>query len=119
MTPNPIFSRRTFLSRGAALISAAGTIPLFLDRAGRVMAADYAANPQGAGRPDKVLVIVQLAGGNDGLNTVVPFRNDDYYRARPRISIPRNKVLKLNDELGVHPAATGSTGFSARPGGVG
>jgi uncharacterized protein (DUF1501 family) len=102
-----VFSRRTFLSRGAALISAAGTIPLFLDRAGSALAADFAANPQGVGRPAKVLVIVHLAGGNDGLNTVVPYRNDDYYRARPRLAIPRAKALRLNDDFGVHPAATG------------
>jgi uncharacterized protein (DUF1501 family) len=104
---NPIFSRRSFLARGAAVISAASTIPLFLDHSGRVLAAEFAANPQGVGRPDKVLVVVQLAGGNDGLNTVVPFRNDDYYRARPRIGVGRDKVLKLNDELGVHPNAVG------------
>jgi uncharacterized protein (DUF1501 family) len=104
---NPIFSRRTFLSRGAALISAAGTIPLFLDRAGSALAADFAANPQGVGRPDNVLVIVQLAGGNDGLNTVVPVRNDDYYRARPRLAIPKGKALALTDDFGLHPAATG------------
>jgi uncharacterized protein (DUF1501 family) len=104
---NPLFSRRTFLSRGAALVSAAGTIPLFLDRAGSALAADFVANPQGVGRPDKVLVIIQLAGGNDGLNTVVPYRNDDYYRARPRLAIPRAKALRLNDEFGVHPSAGG------------
>jgi uncharacterized protein (DUF1501 family) len=103
----PIFSRRTFLTRGAALISAAGTIPLFLDRSGRVLAADFAANPQGAGRPDRVLVIVQLAGGNDGLNTVVPVRNDDYYRARPKLAVAKDTALKLTDEMGLHPAAAG------------
>jgi uncharacterized protein (DUF1501 family) len=107
MNANPIFSRRSFLTRGASVISAAGTIPLFLDHSGRVLAAEFASNPQGVGRPDKVLVIVQLAGGNDGLNTVVPIRNDDYYRARPRLGIARNKALKLNDDFGVHPSATG------------
>jgi uncharacterized protein (DUF1501 family) len=106
-TSTPIFSRRTFLTRGAALISAAGTIPLFLDRSGRVLAADFAANPQGAGRPDRVLVIVQLAGGNDGLNTVVPIRNDDYHRARPKLAIAKDRALKLTDEVGLHPAAGG------------
>ncbi|HEY7120792.1 MAG TPA: DUF1501 domain-containing protein [Tepidisphaeraceae bacterium] len=80
---------------------------MFLDRAGRVMAADFTANPHGVGRPDKVLVIVQLAGGNDGLNTVIPIRNDDYYRVRPRIGIKKDKALKLTDDFGVHPAATG------------
>src|SRR5258707_137140 len=107
MNANPIFSRRSFLTRGASVISAAGTIPLFLDHSGRVLAAEFANNPQGVGRPDKVLVIVQLAGGNDGLNPVVPMRNDDYYRARPRLGIARNKALKLNDDFGVHPSATG------------
>jgi uncharacterized protein (DUF1501 family) len=102
-----VFSRRAFLSRGAALISAAGTIPLFLDQSGRVLAVDFAANPQGAGRPDRVLVIVQLAGGNDGLNTVVPIRNDDYYRARPKLGITKDRALRLTDEMGLHPAAAG------------
>jgi uncharacterized protein (DUF1501 family) len=107
MSTNPIFSRRSFLTRGAAVISAAATIPSFLDHSGRVLAAEFANNPQGVGRPDKVLVIVQLAGGNDGLNTVIPIRNDDYYRARPRIGIARNKALKLTDDFGVPPSAPG------------
>ena len=81
MSNTPLFSRRLFLTRGVQLLSAAGTLPLFLDRSARVLAADFANDPQGAGRPDRVLVIVQMAGGNDGLNTVIPYRNDDYYRA--------------------------------------
>lgn len=52
----------------------------------------------------KILVIVQLSGGNDGLNTVVPYRNDIYYRERPTIAIRPEKVLTLNDEIGLHPA---------------
>ncbi|MGA0555831.1 DUF1501 domain-containing protein [Larkinella sp. VNQ87] len=52
----------------------------------------------------KTLVIVQLSGGNDGLNTVVPFRNDIYYRERPTLAIAPDKVLKLNDEIGFNPA---------------
>lgn len=103
----PIFSRRLFLSRGVQLISAASTIPLFLDRAGRVMAADFAANPQGAGRPDRVLVIVQLAGGNDGLNTLVPIGNDDYYKARPRLAVAKKEALKISDDFGFHPSMAG------------
>lgn len=50
----------------------------------------------------KRLVIVQLSGGNDGLNTLVPFRNDIYYQKRQAIAIPKNQVIKLNDELGFH-----------------
>ena len=61
------------------------------------------------GRPlvppgNRVLVILQLSGGNDGLNTVIPVRNDLYYKARPRLGIAKEKALKLTDEAGIHPA---------------
>ncbi|MFP6604593.1 MAG: DUF1501 domain-containing protein, partial [Pirellulaceae bacterium] len=55
---------------------------------------------------DNVLVVIQLSGGNDGLNTIVPFKNERYYAARPTLAIPKDQVLKLNDELGLHPAMT-------------
>jgi uncharacterized protein (DUF1501 family) len=103
-----LFSRRLFLTRGVQLLSAAGTLPLFLDRSARCLAADHAANPQGAGRPDhRVLVVVQLAGGNDGLNTVVPIANDDYYRARRNLAIGKKSALRLTDDFGLHPSAKG------------
>lgn len=50
----------------------------------------------------KRLVIIQLAGGNDGLNTIIPFNNDVYYRNRPTIGIQKNKLIKVTDELGFH-----------------
>ncbi|CAL2102278.1 conserved protein of unknown function [Tenacibaculum sp. 190130A14a] len=50
----------------------------------------------------KKIVIVQLKGGNDGLNTVIPFRNDIYYQKRNGLAIPKNNLLKLNDEVGLH-----------------
>ncbi|TMJ02687.1 MAG: DUF1501 domain-containing protein, partial [Bacillati bacterium ANGP1] len=53
---------------------------------------------------DRVLVVVQLGGGNDGLNTVIPYAQDAYYRARPTLAVPRNEVLRLNDDLGLHPS---------------
>jgi uncharacterized protein (DUF1501 family) len=56
---------------------------------------------------NKVVVILQLSGGNDGLNTVIPFRNDLYYKARPRLGIVKDKALALTDEAGLHPALTG------------
>jgi uncharacterized protein (DUF1501 family) len=55
---------------------------------------------------NKVVVILQLSGGNDGLNTVIPVRNDIYYRSRPRLGIVREKALRLNDEAGLHPTLT-------------
>lgn len=56
---------------------------------------------------NKVVVILQLSGGNDGLNTVIPYRNDLYYKARPRLGILKDKALSLTDEAGLHPALTG------------
>ncbi|MEW4922149.1 DUF1501 domain-containing protein [Algibacter sp. 2305UL17-15] len=50
----------------------------------------------------KRLVIIQLSGGNDGLNTVIPYRNDLYYKERPTLSIAKNDIIKLNDEVGLH-----------------
>jgi uncharacterized protein (DUF1501 family) len=53
---------------------------------------------------DRVLVLIQLAGGNDGLNTVVPISDDAYYRARPGLAIAKGSALPLNDRLGLHPS---------------
>ncbi|MFN8247463.1 MAG: DUF1501 domain-containing protein [Ferruginibacter sp.] len=53
---------------------------------------------------NKVMVVLQLSGGNDGLNTVVPVRNDIYYRERPRIGITKDKAVLLTDEAGLNPA---------------
>src|SRR5205814_7630371 len=55
----------------------------------------------------RVLVVVQLDGGNDGLNTVVPFNDDDYRKARPRLQIGEKTVLKIDDRVGFHPALSG------------
>ncbi len=53
---------------------------------------------------NKVVVVVQLGGGNDGLNTVIPVRNDIYYRERPKLGITKDKSLLLTDEVGLNPA---------------
>ena len=55
----------------------------------------------------KKLVVVQLSGGNDGLNTIVPYRNDIYYKSRPTLALKEDKILKLNDELGMNDAMPG------------
>ena len=55
---------------------------------------------------NKVVVIIQLSGGNDGLNTVIPVRNDIYYRQRPKLGIMKENVLPINDEAGLHPSLT-------------
>lgn len=60
---------------------------------------------------NKVVVVIQFSGGNDGLNTVIPVRNDIYYRERPRLAIAREKALSLNDEAGLNPALTAFKGL--------
>ena len=50
----------------------------------------------------KRLVIIQFSGGNDGLNTVIPYNNDLYYKNKPTINLKSNKILKLNSDLGLH-----------------
>lgn len=54
----------------------------------------------------KRLVIIQLSGGNDGLNTVIPFRNDLYYKERPTLGIAKNDIIKVTDEVGFHSSLT-------------
>src|SRR5262249_17920586 len=95
-------TRREFMQvLGTAGVVALGTtVPRFL--------ADAAETKVGAASPDRrVLVLIQLLGGNDGLNTVVPFADPAYEKARPGIGIPKGQVLKLNDQLGLHPNLTG------------
>ncbi|RFS22622.1 DUF1501 domain-containing protein [Chitinophaga silvatica] len=87
-----ILNRRKFLQVGS-LASASLMLPKFL----KAMEARPLV-PAG----NKVLVIIQLSGGNDGLNTIVPYRNDIYYRERPTLSLKQDGILRLNDELGIH-----------------
>ncbi|QKZ12559.1 DUF1501 domain-containing protein [Spirosoma sp. KUDC1026] len=89
--------RRDFLQQSGLTVAGTMLIPNFL----KAFEINQLATPVATG---KTLVIVQLSGGNDGLNTVVPFRNDVYYRERPTLAIPGEKVLKLNDEIGFNPA---------------
>lgn len=99
-------TRREFLGRGLALAAAATTVPSFVGRAATQLddrAGRSAATPDG---DLPVLVIIQLAGGNDVLNTLVPYADDAYYQARPELGIPAKDVLKLNDRLGLHPSCT-------------
>jgi uncharacterized protein (DUF1501 family) len=91
-------TRRDFLKH-STLVGFGGTVPTFLGRS--ALAARPADRP---GAKDTVLVVVQLTGGNDGLNTVVPFANETYYKIRPTLAIPKDQVKKLTDDLGLHPA---------------
>jgi len=102
-------TRRQFL-RSTMLGSALSwTIPAFLADTFAALHANAADSATQAvtGRDSTILVVLQMAGGNDGINTVVPYASDHYHRARPRIGHAPDQVLKLNDEIGLHPALTG------------
>ncbi len=60
-----------------------------------------------AADPSKILIIFELSGGNDGLNTVVPYRDDAYYHLRPKLGIVPSKLRKINDSFGLHPGMVG------------
>src|SRR6185295_11188062 len=97
-----IGSRRQFLRQGlggVTLLASGLSMPGFLSRTAR--ASSLA--PGG----DRILVVVQLSGGNDGLNTVIPYADDLYHNARPTLRITPDRVLKLDDALGLHPDMTG------------
>ncbi|HEY3756475.1 MAG TPA: DUF1501 domain-containing protein [Opitutaceae bacterium] len=93
-------TRREFLRRsaaGAGLLAFSRFAPSFLVNSIRA----------GAPPPEKdrsILVLIQLAGGNDGLNTLVPYADSNYYRLRPTLGLPADQVLKLNAAQGLHPA---------------
>jgi uncharacterized protein (DUF1501 family) len=89
-----MFTRRNFL-KTASLLTLAPTLPGFLAKTAR------AAEPLRDGR---VLVVVQLDGGNDALNTVVPYTDPEYARLRPSLKLPARDLVKINDAVGLHPA---------------
>lgn len=103
------FTRRVFLQRGVALASAATTIPLLLERSAAALAAPEGLSSIPGAPEERVLVVVQLAGGNDGLNTVIPYGMDGYYRARPGIGVAQRDALALDARAGVglHPRLAG------------
>ncbi|MCE9529518.1 MAG: DUF1501 domain-containing protein [Planctomycetes bacterium] len=86
---------------GLAVVSLGSTVPAFLSR---MALAEQMPTTQMS--RDNILVVVQMSGGNDGLNTVIPFTNDEYYKARPVIGI-KDQKLKLNDQFMLNPAMIG------------
>jgi len=94
-------TRRRFLGQvgAAGLLSFGSLPPAFLCRAAHAAEA--------ASRDGRILVLVELEGGNDGLNTVVPHGDDEYYKARPGLGVEREQVLELDDYHGLHPGLAG------------
>ena len=94
-------SRRRFIQAGlggSALISLSGAVPQFLLGA---------SNQALLNRREKILVVVELSGGNDGLNTVIPYADDEYYKNRFTLAIGKEQVLKIDDQVGFNPAMDG------------
>jgi uncharacterized protein (DUF1501 family) len=96
MSPN----RRDFLSIASAMLATSASAPFFLTQTARAAAATRRPN-------DNVLVVLQLTGGNDGLNTVVPFTDENYRRLRPTIHLADAKLHRLDDRVGFHPSMSG------------
>jgi uncharacterized protein (DUF1501 family) len=89
-----MFTRRDFL-RSSTLLALAPAVPGFLARTAR------AAKPERDGR---ALVVIQLDGGNDGINTVVPFADEGYAKHRKALRLPKERLVKVNDTVGLHPS---------------
>jgi len=96
-----MFSRRQLLTqtlRGSSLVALSAVIPQFVARTA------LAAEPG----KEKILVVLELTGGNDGLNTVIPYADDNYHKARPTLRQTKNEVIRLDDHVGLH---SGMQGF--------
>ena len=90
---NPTTRRDLF--RMLPVISLAPTVPSFIATLARASTAE---------RDGRILVVVQLNGGNDGLNTVVPYGDEAYAKNRPSLKVPTAKLIKVSDGIGLHPA---------------
>src|SRR5438045_1065934 len=95
-----MFNRRQFLThtlRTSSLVALSAAVPQFVARTARAAAPGK----------DNVLVVVELTGGNDGLNTVIPYADDLYHKARPTLRHTKDTVVRLDDHVGLHPRMTG------------
>jgi len=98
-------NRRDFLKgtlAGTGLVAWGLSVPKFLSRT--ALAAPLSGTP---GARDTILVVVELTGGNDGLNTVIPFKDPEYAKLRPTLKQSESQVKKLNDSIGLHPQCAG------------
>jgi len=101
-------TRRQFLRTSMLGAAATWTVPVFLEKtffALDAIAADTLTQTV-TGKDGTILVVLQMAGGNDGLNMVVPYADDAYHRARPRLALPPNQVLKIDNHAGLNPKLT-------------
>ncbi|MFK7851728.1 MAG: DUF1501 domain-containing protein [Akkermansiaceae bacterium] len=97
-------TRRDFMRSAVLGASASWTLPGFIDKTFAELgdqASDQAVQFAN-GKDDTILVVLQMAGGNDGLNTLVPYEDDLYYKARPTLGKKKNNLIQLEDGLGLN-----------------
>lgn len=104
--PDCDFTRRDFLRLGLSGLGITAALPLLFSRTATALAATTR-NGAKAETAEPILVVVELSGGNDGLNTLVPFADDAYYQQRPILGIPPAQVRKIDDHFGFHPSMAG------------
>jgi uncharacterized protein (DUF1501 family) len=102
-------TRREFLRTTMLGSALSWTVPAFLANTFAAMQSEAADSSTQivTGKDNTILVVLQMAGGNDGINTVVPYSNDFYHKARPKLGLSTQEILKLNEEIGFHGAMTG------------
>jgi uncharacterized protein (DUF1501 family) len=105
----PVHTRRQFLRTSILGGALASSVPLFLEKTFLCLDTMAAATTGQitTGKDGTILVVLQLAGGNDGINTLIPYADDAYYKARPHIAIPGKDVLPINAYAGFHPKLAG------------
>ncbi|MBI3464475.1 MAG: DUF1501 domain-containing protein [Planctomycetes bacterium] len=89
-----MLTRRDFL-KGSSLVALAPSVPAFLAQT---------AHAAESAKDDRLLVVIQLDGGNDGINTVVPYADEGYARSRRKLRIATDQLIKINDQVGLHPS---------------
>src|SRR5260221_10771610 len=102
-------TRRQFLRTTVLGSALSWTVPAFLADTFAALQSEAADSSTQiiTGKDNTILVVLQMAGGNDGLNTVVPYSNDFYHKARPKIGQRADKILKVTDDIGFDGCLTG------------
>jgi len=100
-------SRRDFLRKGLYGVGVAAGLPVLLERTTAALTAQALAGTSVEAHRERIMVVVELSGGNDGLNTVVPTGDDEYYRVRPNLGIPATQAIPIADGFGLHPSLVG------------